>query len=284
MWSLLFLATTAYGQLTCPRHTCSNSTSDNCLTVLPTELQGAACRTGTICPDFTFGTNTTVACVSEDQYVQKNKPMCTVKSSGGKPCGLSAPCGPNLYCRMPSHTCEIAHRLGQECSALNECGYKAVCNQGLCIRRFSVESGHPAQSRVACVSGRVFNGTCLAVSKSVGALPMKCSQDADCKGTDGTLATCECGASGSGQAYCSLHPSDDLVLEYLDAVHNREVELIPRLQFEVLHYPLLQDAAPCFVEHVVELEKFEILKEREVRCMSSGLWLGLVAGVYGLLL
>lgn len=66
-----------------------------------------------------------------------------------------------------------------------------------------------------------------------------------------------------------LHPSDDLVLEYLDAVHDREVEVIPRLQFEVLHYAELQEPQSCFKEHVVELEKFEVLKDREVRCLSS---------------
>jgi hypothetical protein len=107
------------------------------------------------------------------------------------------------------------------------------------------------------------------VSKSIGLLPVKCSTNSDCTGSDGTNSTCICGAAASGQAYCSLHSSDDLVLEYLDAVHDREVEMIPRLQYEVLHYAELQEPQSCFKEHVVELEKFEVLKERETRCLSS---------------
>lgn len=93
-----------------------------------------------------------------------------------------------------------------------------------------------------------------------------------------------CGTNVDGQAYCSLHPSDDLVIQYLEAVHSREVELIPRLQYEVQYFAQLQNSSSCFVEHVTELEKFEILKEREVRCMSYSQLLSFAVGVYGLFL
>lgn len=268
MWPLALLLVTV-GALTCPKHSCSNSTSTHCVTATAMELLGHICAPGTICPDYSFGQMGNVTCVSADQAIERRQPMCTEKSRGGRPCGLSAPCAQNLYCRVPSHTCELPAKLGAACSALNECGYKSICSLGKCIKRFTVESGARADARVACISGRLKNGICLPVSKSIGLLPVKCSTDSDCTGTDGVNATCLCGASASGQAYCSLHPSDDLVLEYLDAVHDREVEVIPRLQFEVLHYAELQEPQSCFKEHVVELEKFEVLKDRETRCLSS---------------
>lgn len=268
MWRLALLLAFA-SALTCPKHSCSSTPSSYCVTATPQEFIGHVCKPGTICPDYSFGHMGNVTCVPEDQAVERTQPMCTVKSGGGRACGLSAPCAQNLYCRLPSHTCEIPAKLGAACSALNECGYKSICNLGKCIKRFTIESGAIADSRVACISGRVKNGICQPVSKSIGLLPVKCSTSSDCTGTDGTNATCVCGASASGQAYCSLHPSDDLMLEYLDAVHDREVELIPRLQYEVLHYPELQDPQSCFLEHVVELEKFEVLKDRETRCLSS---------------
>lgn len=269
MWCLALLVTVA-SALTCPMHTCSNRTSEYCVVATEFELVAHKCKTGTVCPDHYIGSMNNVTCIPESEAQPHIPPMCTVKSRGGEPCGLSAPCAQNLYCRMPSHTCEIPHPPGSACRMLNECGYKSVCNLGKCIKRFTVPKGGKADSRVACVSGRLKNGECLPASKSIGLLPVKCSSDADCRGTDGTNATCVCGASPSGQAYCSLHPSDDLVLEYLDAVHDREVEMIPRLQYEVLHYPRLQDPQTCFEEHVIELEKFELLKQRETRCLSDG--------------
>jgi hypothetical protein len=134
---------------------------------------------------------------------------------------------------------------------------------------FSVAEGLPSDSKVACESAIVGQGICQPASKSVSALPVRCTSDDDCKATDGALSQCYCAGTSLNLAFCSLHYSDYPVKEYLAAVHDGAKEKSAALLLKVVHFAHLQVGDTCARDYLTELKDLKNQLEWAVLCSGT---------------
>ena len=267
--------------MTCPRYSCVPLYLDTCLNVSQSDITLAKCRPSFECPPVSLSNLTTQHCVPSLNTTSPLSFPCLPRGQPGAPCSLYQPCSPGLYCNS-SNACQTEAALAAPCTHLHECGLSSVCNSGTCVPVYSLPTGALSDSRVACSSALVFNGTCLAPVYSRDPLPVMCNSDEDCIGSDFTSKTrCECGVNRMGFAYCNLHPSDRPVLKFLKAIHNGDLEEAAEMRYWVVNYPKLVDSLDCFESTIEELRKKEVLDTWEDFCGGEALVAAGIAVLFG---
>jgi len=181
--------------------------------------------------------NTTVTCA----FGTCSNEVCVGKAQG-KSCTSHNECGVGLYCAGTA--CIPVLRVGVEgCKKDEECELKAGCNllmgsqRGVCEAYFSLGEGAIATDCASSRSKLCKSGVCKTVEGKLakqsyciaaptldGALPLTCTEHANCTGTSRPWTypgLCSCGLNPTGTAYCSLFPGDlpyQLALSSLSAL------------------------------------------------------------------
>lgn len=189
-----------------------NTTSLLCTAASPASIlqsyPGEPCTTLSDCK---YGTCIRNVCVG-----QKLTQSCTVHDQ----------CDPGLRCSAGG-LCSYQYKVGENgCRDFKDCVNWAGCNAttssavGVCVQYASVPNGQTVTdctngSSNLCITGACVKtgtwfgtiGICKEASISTVNLPLACSKDTDCLGTDGIniqISKCSCGYNGNGQSYC--HP------------------------------------------------------------------------------
>lgn len=256
------LLSTAWG-LQCKSFTCKDLPNSECVSVGDSAVTFSPCPVGLSCPEVSMFliANQTCALPELKQPVTE----CFASAKLGQNCGANSGCTSGLHCSTEG-VCVQSKKQGESCSKLDECLEGLICNSKACVPYFSVKSGEPADSKVACKSAIISQGICQPPSESVSMLPVKCSSDEDCLGSDGVNSSCYC--AGLGLGFCSLHSSDLPVKEYLASVHNGEKEKSAALLLKVVHYAQLQSEDTCLKEHLLEFKELERRLEWSERCAA----------------
>ncbi|CAG9314502.1 unnamed protein product [Blepharisma stoltei] len=166
---------------------------------------------------------------SDCKYGTCTSKKCVGVAKNGK-CTTHAQCAPGLRC-APGGTCTAQLAIGTTgCRDYQDCVNWAGCNatytstNGTCTSYATLSNGAVVTDCVngwshLCKSGFCSNtqswygniGICQSAPTSVKTLPVSCTQDTDCVGTDGTnfyLGQCTCGYNSAGTSYCSSFIGD----------------------------------------------------------------------------
>jgi len=124
-------------------------------------------------------------------------------------------CGEGLVCAREEDTgryfCVYGRNVSQECSKSSPCNYYLACNDGICVKPYSVEVGSRCTDPHAC---SCLNGTCV---QSTEYEYVECKSDKDCG--DGTNGTCGACNPLTGKRSCgTLHTVDQCSEEWADAL------------------------------------------------------------------
>lgn len=153
--------------------------------------------------------------------------ICEGKSFD-QPCNDNEDCNPGLRCHQK--ICTNTLLSGQSgCVNDYDCANSAGCNIssttgiGTCLEYLSVSTGSivsdcsGGQSRLCktseCAKTGKFGtyGTCKVATQSVDYLPVKCTDNLNCTGTDGKsmyTGICSCGYNANGTAFCNPFNGD----------------------------------------------------------------------------
>lgn len=155
------------------------------------------------------------------------------------------------YCSAELCTCVAALGYGKPCDSDDFCFQGYVCNNGICLKRNSLEAGVKVTNPIACISNYATSdgGTlrCTQSPRSLGIIPKECETCQDCSSVDGSAySACICGLNGV--AYCDLLPGDDPWLNYVDLEPNQRFDGIIYWDFVSKHYPYLHNPPDCVDE------------------------------------
>ena len=244
----------------------SDSFNNTCLQELKeNEYYLFNCQENYECQAFSFDTNvTTSTCIQKSSSVYK----CVSYKGKNDDCTTSAECNQDLYCK--NNLCVKKLTEDSSCSSLDDCEKGTICNLDTCIEYFTIESGKPANSNIACKSGIVLNGTCQNEQVTNGTLPKPCETDYNCTATDGvTHGTCVCVNDDKGSSYCKPHRSDPISLDHLKVTHEGNHEEIELSTFKYINYPLLEKANTYYNNSFTELKTLKILENHAEVCANS---------------
>ena len=223
----------------CPSYTCTGTapTLGTCSSFSSASGQSAyqitPCVFGLECP-LAPGLSSSCASISNTRYpgefcASATDCMSSQCSSGkcqGSPqsaaCTSSSQCNPGLYCSSASSQCTPQILEGIACSSDEECENTSLCDQGVCIRMFTGDTGEPTayimpvglapscKSGFATASASSFACAATApVSASAGVTA--CTADSECVAEDATSSkTCLCGYDAQGR--CPLFEGDAQVV------------------------------------------------------------------------
>mmetsp|Transcript_5340 Transcript_5340/g.5299 ORF Transcript_5340/g.5299 Transcript_5340/m.5299 type:complete len:341 (+) Transcript_5340:15-1037(+) len=275
--------------LVCPKYKCSDKETDTCLnyddTTYTYTLGG--CTGDLHCPYFPLNVSESVPCVTEDdpeiddltciKYLKKNE-VCVLGESF---------CHPDYFCKNNETNFYCASRVGEgkQCQALDECKVGHICNQGKCIKYWTVDDGEAADSFFACKSAAVKDGVCQATQKTVGDLPKKCQLHSDCTASNGAPGQCICVPDSKGHSYCGLHQSDDLTKEWLATASDGNVEKTAYLYIQAVNYPVIEKASDCYIDDAIDFVPYKKIKKWHKECKSaesSGVILAITATILAL--
>ena len=244
----------------------SDSFNNTCLQELKeNEYYLFNCQENYECQAFSFDTNvTTSTCIQKSSSVYQ----CVSYKGKNDDCTTSAECNQDLYCK--NNLCVKKLTEDSSCSSLDDCEKGTICNLDTCIEYFTIESGKPANSNIACKSGIVLNGTCQNEQVTNGTLPKPCETDYNCTATDGvTHGTCVCVNDDKGSSYCKPHRSDPISLDHLKVTHEGNHEEIELSTFKYINYPLLEKANTYYNNSFTELKTLKILENHAEVCANS---------------
>lgn len=78
-----------------------------------------------------------------------------------------------------------------------------------------------------------------------GVHPKPCSSNSDCRMINGVETACECGTNELGRAYCSVHPSDPLLLPMYDLACDGDLTVFYAQYLGWQYYPQTIDSIDC---------------------------------------
>ena len=254
--------------LKCPIFTCDDWVTDTCLYESFNVLVHSNCSDPSMtCPIFNKYTNSSVKCVKTTSSTRPSfEPQCVDYKSLNEQLTQGSFCKPGF---MPNslNICVQAPKEFEPCTTHCDTGF--VCNNSLCIKYFSIPSGHKADNPLACESGLLKNFTCQDEQKSKIEF-QTCRVNRDCQSTNSEqFSECKCVRNENPRSYCTLHPSDSLVIEAKKASSDGDIHRSRLLWHRVLNYPYLDLSTNCMAsssEEHLKLEKY--LKEIET-CFAS---------------
>lgn len=228
---------------TCKPITTSDSISQECFKETPESFILSYCPAKQIC-SFSLKNPSPTNCTDESS-AESNSTHIPHLVAETYPCNSSLDCFPGLFCadvkiNQTFIEKQCSERSMYECSHLDECIYGYVCNNSVCISDFYIEDGLPADTRVACKSGRIKDGNCLpSITTNSESLPKPCTTDEDCLASDNqTQGICSClGPAGS---FCELHESDKLNLDFLQATFESRLIESEHLYNRIVSYPVYE--------------------------------------------
>ena len=204
--------------LTCPTFECSETQSNStCINTNNNTYYITDCINDYFCEFNLIGTPNGTCLPDSTKKPASNNTCEGIYLSPGSVCSENTYCSANYYCDHNS-ICTYRSNKGDNCTNIYQCKENSVCNQGICIEKFSLPYNSPADSKYACSSGVVFEGKCQKDQKTNGKLPKKCQTNSDCTISNGENGTCTCGLDGN--SYCELHSSDSISLKLLSAIYN----------------------------------------------------------------
>lgn len=259
---LLYWVFISNSQIACPIFFCDDSVMAACLYHEDSiYIYNDCVYPNTYCPDFSYSARNNVYCL-EGTEEPDAIPSCYKYSNPGQSCSVFA-CAPGFYC---DGVCVKSPDVGSSCKS--SCGVGLVCDFGVCLKYFSLPSGSYAQTKLACSSGLLSNYICQPDDKSL-VLPQACTSDEDCVGTSGLKSVCKCVLNKEPQAYCTLHSSDELVVQAIKASSDGDVHKYKLLWTQVLNYPNLQYSDPCYEKNSIELKQYKLYQTEYLLCLSN---------------
>ena len=304
---LFFLLSLQASGSVCPSYGCPTTnitftSATGCTNTTTTSVYLKACPAGQTC-NLSTGQCASIPTVSSLNYpgekctyasscISKN---CTQNICVGVPlsgnCTDDTVCSPGLRCL--NSQCRPQLAIGQSgCYNDYDCVNSAGCNQttngspGTCYAYLSVSTN----SIVSDCSGGVSNlcktsecyktatfgsyGVCKLATQSLGSLPVNCTSNANCLGTDGRYeytGTCTCGYNKNGTSYCMPFNGDLPGLAYYQSWQNAlnasasvcntarrfsseclnvtgYLNKITKMTWGFLMYPLIQNNDACVQE------------------------------------
>ncbi|OMJ84626.1 hypothetical protein SteCoe_14217 [Stentor coeruleus] len=244
MWLLFILSSTALAS-TCPKYTCSSSstTESECQAYSnSTGIQTytlTPCEYGLTCP-YTTGKNENCqnsALVNSrfpGDYCSQNfecmsgtckSNICQGIALGGN-CTSSSLVESGLYCNEDGKAVALLEA-GNNCDHFYECDYGLTCDIGVCVKMFSLANGEltdeiwpqgmaPSCQTAFAVSFNESFWKCTNAPVSVNTSLTPCPASGKCTAHDGVnTKACACGLDGN--SYCPLFEGDAPVL---DLVYN----------------------------------------------------------------
>lgn len=264
---LFLLISPSLSNPSCSVFTCDKWISDTCVYKSDNILVHTNCTyPDTYCPDFSIYSNETIYCQPIESTTQftSNYPLeCIEYKFKGDELTSNSHCSPGLIVGK-DNKCKSGPGLGQKC--LDLCNKGLVCSYGKCVYYFSLPEGNKADNSLACESGILKDEVCQRKSVSF-MIPMKCESDSDCTDTYlGDKSECICTKNDPAVKYCSLHPSDPLVIEAKKATSDRDILLAKKLWHEVNNFPILQYSNPCMYAHSIQHQKLAQYERELLEC------------------
>ncbi|CAG9329523.1 unnamed protein product [Blepharisma stoltei] len=185
-------------------------------------------------------------CVSQSDCIYGT---CTASVCAGaklnEKCTIHEQCNPGLRCYGGSCVVQLAIgsagcRDEQDCVNYSGCNMTYSSQNGTCIQYASLSDNLVVTDCAnglseMCASGYCSHfgswystlGICKSAPMTVGTVPVACTADTDCLGTDGTnlvLSKCQCGYNNLGQSYCAPFIGDssgiNLISSWITALKN----------------------------------------------------------------
>jgi hypothetical protein len=237
--------------------------------------------------------------------------ICTGYSAGAS-CELDEDCNPGLRC-SDSVCARVLNEGESGCEDDYDCINSAGCNligkTGICTKYLSVSIGSYVSdcsggSSLLCKSAECYKsntfattGVCKPATVSVSELPVACTADLDCVGSDNKFeytGDCSCGYNNKATAYCSPFNGDMPGLVYYQSWKNAlnasegvcntvrrfdpgcleqtgYYKKITQVTWEFYNYPEIQNNDIC-VESMINYEYYDIL--------SFGSYIGIIFCLY----
>ncbi|CAG9321116.1 unnamed protein product [Blepharisma stoltei] len=259
------------GASVCPKYICLDEYVDNCLTTSGDTHKLGDCKDNFYCPSFSLSSPPeSVECVQAEHSYEPPSIDCVIYAYENDVCNQTIPCHPDYFCKEGALICTRRASSGDICEYLDDCEIGNICNKGICVEYFTVDSGNSADSKLACSSAKLSNGICSESSATTGSdLPKLCESDDDCIASDGAKGECICVPNSRREKYCRLHDSDEPVKNYLAAANDGRIESSSFLLYYELNYPIIERAEPCYFKDTQELIKFKQLKKWANKCSAS---------------
>jgi hypothetical protein len=275
---LIFILPLTVLSESCPSFTCDDWVTDICLYHYKDVLIYSNCSNPNMtCPPITQYTKSEVKCVASSNSPTTSSILeCVDYKELNELQTNNTFCKPGLMTNA-SNICIEAPLKYQPCES--RCGVGLVCNNSLCIPYFSITAGLPADNSLACSSGILLNKTCqeASVSKSI---PQSCRTDRMCGDTmNKNFSTCVCTKNDKPRQICSLHSSDELVIEAKKAASDGDIHKMRLLWHRVLHFPYLEYSHPCLASVGEEQKKLEKYLRESEECSAISLKGSLLAGL-----
>lgn len=257
-------------QQKCPVFSKEILDANQCLQVNSTNIVFSSCPDGKYCNwNVTNPQNTW--CEDESKVSTLKCPKYVRQD---EECSEKIHCKSGLYCVYENETsatgwCE--ERKLVKCTHLHECDLGSVCNQGNCIAQLSLPQGSTAETRLACESGLIRNGTCQASLESTGGvLPKACNSSDDCVGSDNATST-KCVCVPNKGSFCQLHPSDSLIKSFLQASFEDRQGEARWLFKRIFNYPIyeFENEYEDYIKKAVDYQNYIQIKEMKETCFGT---------------